>query len=137
MILSQRYPTVFDGIISGDPAMRTGLSNLAIGRWIPIAFNQIAPKDANGKPDIAQAITDSDRKLIMDALMKRCDAKDGIADGMISDPLACDFDPEMLACKAGENNSCLAQRKPQQSKKLSAVQKPRVVRRCILGFSMT
>ncbi|HEV2397403.1 MAG TPA: DUF6351 family protein [Candidatus Sulfotelmatobacter sp.] len=35
MILSQRYPTVFNGIISGDPAMRTGLSNLAIGRWIP------------------------------------------------------------------------------------------------------
>ena len=54
MILSQRYPTVFNGIISGDPAMRTGLSNLAIGRWIPIAFNQIAPKDANGKPIIEQ-----------------------------------------------------------------------------------
>ena len=50
MMLSQRYPAVFDGIISGDPAMRTGLSNLAIGRWIPIAFNQVAPKDANGKP---------------------------------------------------------------------------------------
>jgi feruloyl esterase len=43
MILSQRYPTAFDGIIVGDPAMRTGLSNLAIGEWIPAAFNQIAP----------------------------------------------------------------------------------------------
>jgi feruloyl esterase len=117
MILSQRYPTVFDGIISGDPAMRTGLSNLAIGRWIPIAFNQIAPKDGNGKPVIAQAITDNDRKLIMDALMKRCDAKDGIADGMIFDPLACDFDAEMLACKAGENNSCLAPEKAAAIKK--------------------
>src|SRR6476646_11668670 len=104
MILSQRYPMVFDGIISGDPAMRTGLSNLAIGRWIPVAFNQIAPKDANGKPDIAQAITDSDRKLINDALIKKCDAKDGVADGLISDPLGCDFDPEMLACKGETNN---------------------------------
>src|SRR5438105_3598635 len=94
MILSQRFPTVFDGIISGDPAMRTGLSNLAIGRWIPIAFNQIAPKDANGKPTIEQAITDNDRKLIKDALTKRCDAKDGLVDGLISDPLGCDFDPE-------------------------------------------
>ncbi|MFZ1006804.1 MAG: DUF6351 family protein, partial [Candidatus Sulfotelmatobacter sp.] len=56
MIFSQRYPTVFNGIISGDPAMRTGLSNLAIGRWIPIVFNQIAPKDANGKPIIEQSI---------------------------------------------------------------------------------
>jgi hypothetical protein len=77
MILSQRYPTAFNGIISGDPAMRTGISNLAIGRWIPIAFNQIAPRDANGKPIIEQAITDDDRKLIKDALLKRCDAKDG------------------------------------------------------------
>src|SRR5664280_713488 len=99
MVLSQRYPMIFDGIISGDPAMRTGLSNLAIGRWIPIAFNQIAPKDANGKPLIEQAITDNDRKLIKDALISRCDAKDGVADSLISDPLACDFDPEMLACK--------------------------------------
>src|SRR6266496_4723472 len=111
MILSQRYPTVFNGIISGDPAMRTGLSNLAIGRWIPIAFNQIAPKDANGKPIIDQAITDNERKLIKDALIKKCDAKDGLTDGLISDPLACDFDPETLACKDEKNDSCLAPEK--------------------------
>ena len=117
MILSQRYPTVFNGIISGDPAMRTGLSNLAIGRWIPIAFNQIAPKDANGKPVIVQAITDNDRKLIKDALIKKCDAKDGLADGLISDPLGCDFDPEMLACKGEENDKCLAPEKAAAIKK--------------------
>jgi feruloyl esterase len=117
MILSQRYPTVFNGIISGDPAMRTGFSNLAIGRWIPIAFNQIAPKDANGKPVIEQAITDNDRKLIKSALMERCDAKDGLADGLISDPLACDFDPEMLACKGEKNDSCLAPEKAAAIKK--------------------
>ena len=117
MILSQRYPTAFNGIISGDPAMRTGLSNLAIGRWIPIAFNHIAPKDSNGKPIIEQSITDKDRKLIMDALMNRCDAKDGIADGMISDPLACDFDPEMLACKGDGSDSCLAPEKAAAIKK--------------------
>src|ERR1019366_20675 len=98
-ILSQRYPTVFNGIISGDPAMRTGLSNLAIGKWIPVAFNQIAPKDADGKPIITQAISDADRKLIMDALLKNCDALDGVADGMISDPLGCEFDPAALTCK--------------------------------------
>ena len=111
MILSQRYPTVFNGIISGDPAMRTGLSNLAIGRWIPIAFNQVAPKDANGKPIIEQAITDNDRKLIKDALIDKCDAKDGLADGLISDPLGCDFEPEALACKGEKNDSCLVPEK--------------------------
>jgi feruloyl esterase len=39
MILSQRFPAVFNGIVSGDPAMRTGFSNLAIGQWIPVAYN--------------------------------------------------------------------------------------------------
>ena len=110
MILSQRYPAAFDGIISGDPAMRTGLSNLAIGKWIPVAFNQIAPKDADGKPIIAQAISDVDRKLIADALLQKCDAKDGVADGIISDPLGCDFDPAALTCKEGKSESCLTSR---------------------------
>ena len=117
MILSQRYPGVFDGIISGDPAMRTGLSNLAIGKWIPVAFNQIAPKDANGNPIISQSITDNDRKLITDALLKQCDAKDGVADGIISDPLDCDFDPAALACKAEKGESCLAPEKVAAIKK--------------------
>jgi hypothetical protein len=120
MILSQRYPTVFDGIISGDPAMRTGLSNLAIGKWIPVAFNQIAPKDADGKPIIAQAITDNDRKLITDALLQECDAKDGVADGIISDPLGCDFDPAALTCKEGKSESCLSPEKVAAIKKAVA-----------------
>jgi len=117
MVLSQRYPTAFNGILSGDPAMRTGLSNLAIGQWIPIAFNQIAPKDPTGKPIIAQAITDSDRKLFADALLKQCDARDGVTDGLISDPLGCDFDPAMLACKDGKTDGCL------DPKKVAAIKK--------------
>ncbi len=111
MILSQRYPTVFNGIVSGDPAMRTGLSNLAIGQWIPVAYNQAAPKDASGKPQIDKFLTDSDRKLFMDALMKRCDAKDGVADGMIFDPLGCDFDPGALACKTDQTGNCISPEK--------------------------
>lgn len=117
MILSQRYPTTFSGIISGDPAMRTGLSNLAIGKWIPVAFNQIAPKGPDGKPIITQALTDSDRKLISDALLKKCDGKDGVVDGIISDPLGCDFDPAALTCKQGQSDSCLA------SEKVAAIKK--------------
>jgi feruloyl esterase len=117
MILSQRYPTVFNGIVSGDPAMRTGRSNLAIAQWIPVAYNQAAPKDASGKPQIDKFLTDDDRKLFMDRLMKQCDAKDGVADGMISDPLGCDFNPAVLACKPGQAEACIA------PEKIAAIQK--------------
>jgi hypothetical protein len=53
-------------------------------------------------------LTDGERKLFMDALMNRCDAKDGVTDGMISDPMGCDFDPAMLACKNGHSDGCIA-----------------------------
>jgi hypothetical protein len=108
MILSQRSPTEFNGIVSGDPAMRTGLSNLAIGQWIPVAYNQAAPKDDQGKPQIDKLISDNDRKVFMDALLNKCDARDGVADGMIFDPIGCDFDPTEIACKPGQTESCIA-----------------------------
>lgn len=111
MILSQRWPSVFNGIVSGDPAIRTGLSNIAIGPWTAVAYNQIAPKGTDGKPNLAEAITDSDRKLVIDALLKQCDASDGVADGMIFDPLACKFDPAELICKHGQTTSCLSAEK--------------------------
>ncbi len=94
--------------VSGDPAMRTGLSNLAIGQWIPVAYNQAAPKDGSGKPQIGNLLTDGDRILFMDALAKQCDPKDGAVDGMIFDQLGCNFDPEILACKAGQADGCIA-----------------------------
>ena len=120
MILSQRYPTVFNGIVSGDPAIRTGLSNLAIGKWIPVAYNQAAPKDASGKPLIGKLLTDGGRKFFMDALLKQCDARDGVADGMIFDPLGCDFDPAVLACKNGQSDACIAPEKIAAIKKAFA-----------------
>jgi feruloyl esterase len=111
MILSQRYPVAFNGIVSGDPAMRTGLSNLAIAQWIPVAYNQASPKDSAGKPEITKFLTDTDRKLFMDALIKQCDGRDGIADGMIFDPIGCNFDPAQLACKPGQDEACIAPEK--------------------------
>lgn len=120
MILSQRYPTIFNGIVSGDPAMRTGLSNLAIGKWIPVAYNQAAPKDASGQPLLDKFLSDSDRKLFMNALLGHCDAKDGVADGMISDPMGCDFDPAVLACQDGQTDSCISPAKIAAIKKAFA-----------------
>ena len=54
--MAQRYPTYFDGIVAGAPAMRTGYSNLA-ARSVTIALNQVAPKDASGQPIPAQALS--------------------------------------------------------------------------------
>jgi feruloyl esterase len=106
MILSQRYPDLFDGIIVGNPAMRTGHSNLGLA-YIGAVFGEAAPKDASGKADPARLFSDPDKDLIRSSLLNACDAKDGLKDGMIFNPLACSYDPAVLTCTGVKTDSCL------------------------------
>jgi hypothetical protein len=108
MLMSQRYPTYFDGIVVGDPAMRTGYSNIGL-TYARVAFQQIAPKDASGKPVPSQDFSSGDKKLLADAIMKLCDGKDGLKDGMIFNVKACDFDPAVLQCKGAKTDACLSE----------------------------
>jgi feruloyl esterase len=39
--------------------------------------------------------------------MDKCDAADGVKDGVINDPLQCHFDPSVLLCKDGDAPDCL------------------------------
>lgn len=100
MIMAQRFPHLFDGIISGAPAMRTGVSNLAL-RWINVELGKAT--------DPRNPFTPQEQGLIMGALMDRCDALDGHEDGLIFNRTACDFDPRQLACSAASSGqACLA-----------------------------
>jgi len=119
MIMSQRYPAYFDGIVSGDPAIRTGHSNLGLG-YMTSVFDRAAPKDDAGKPDPKKVFSPSDRKLIVNTLLQVCDAKDGLKDGMIFNSRACDFDPDKLACTGAKTDSCLTQAQADTLKKAFA-----------------
>jgi Tannase and feruloyl esterase len=107
MLMSQRYPTYFDGIISGDPAMETGYSNIGLS-WARRAFAEIAPKGPDGKPDPTKDFSSSDKKRIADAILKACDDKDGLKDGMIFNRAACHFNPAVLKCSGDKADSCLS-----------------------------
>lgn len=107
MLVSQRYPNEFDGVVAGDPAMRTGYSRIG-GAWAAAAFNQAAPKDDDGKPIAGQAFSDSDKRLLTDAILAACDANDGLKDGLIFNVRACRFNPATLACKGAKDDSCLS-----------------------------
>jgi hypothetical protein len=107
MIGAQRYPSLFDGVIAGAPAMRTG--NTRIAGWnATVAFNRIAPRDADGKPLRLEAFPAEDQKLLHAAVANQCDALDGLKDGMILNLPACRFDPAVLQCESGKNASCLS-----------------------------
>lgn len=96
MIMAQRYPHLFDGIVSGAPAMRTAVSNLAL-RWINAELDTVT--------DPQDPFTSDEEGLVMAALMDRCDALDGHADGLIFHRSACGFDPRELACSASSNSA--------------------------------
>jgi feruloyl esterase len=103
---AQRYPEDFNGIVAGAPASHT--SRQAFGQiWISQALS-----------DPAGALSREKLALVHDAVLNACDAHDGARDGVLEDPLACTFNPNVLACKAGSDAAaCLT------DAQVSAVQK--------------
>jgi feruloyl esterase len=81
LIFAQRYPDDFDGLVVGAPA----LNNMG-GRLRSIATYQALAKARS-------AILNS---LLADHVYARCDAMDGLKDGLISDPRTCDFNPSTI-----------------------------------------
>lgn len=92
---AQRYPDDFDGIVAGAPANHYQDMN-AVRVWLlqrmfrddfegALAFDT----DGDGRFDSVRKMD-----LLADAVLARCDRNDGVKDGVIDDPLGCDFDPE-------------------------------------------
>ena len=107
MIAALRYPSLFDGIIAGDPAF--DLTRAAVAEaWFSIKFAAIAPKGANGIPVLPQAFSDSDLEMLAGAVLQACDELDGLKDGMIDNPDKCHFSPAVLQCKSAKNDACLS-----------------------------
>ena len=93
---AQRYPEDFNGIVAGAPASHTSTQ----------AFGQIWFAQALADP--AGALPREKLALVHDAVLNACDGLDGAKDGVLENPLACTFDPNVLACKAGSDPaSCL------------------------------
>ena len=40
-------------------------------------------------------------------MLAKCDAADGLKDGILSDPTNCHFDPATIVCKGADSNECL------------------------------
>ncbi len=93
---AQRYPEDYDGIIAGAPAYDfTGL--MAGFAWNAAALWR--------RP--ATMILPSATPMIAAAVLRQCDRKDGVADGLIADPRRCRFDPAVLRCRPGQQGDCL------------------------------
>ena len=106
---AQRYPEDFDAIIAGAPGYdRTDVAFQTLG------MNQATHETPES------FIPAGKYPLIHNAAMSMCDAHDGLEDGLISDPVNCDFDPGALQCQADDAATCLTEPQVVAARKIYA-----------------
>jgi pimeloyl-ACP methyl ester carboxylesterase len=83
MLMSQRFPNYYDGIVAVAPAARTSFSNLGL-RHAAVSLKR------------AGSLSEAERKQVIDGLLQACDGLDGMRDGFVFAPHRCQFDPGTL-----------------------------------------
>ena len=89
------YPEDFDGIMVRSPVVRYQDINAIRLPWI---YKTVTRED--GTPILLAR----DAATLHASVIEACDGVDGLEDGIINDPRACDYDPAVLLCtgEAGE-----------------------------------
>src|SRR5262245_17763678 len=96
LIEAQQYPDDFDGIVAGDPSwdqMRLYAARVWLNSYVNRSPAAVIP--ANKYPAIHGAV------------LAKCDALDGVKDGVIEDPAKCSFDVATLTCNGDDRADCL------------------------------
>jgi pimeloyl-ACP methyl ester carboxylesterase len=91
---AQRYPEDFDGYVVGAPVLNlTGLQTKSVYNY---QFAGSGPGQI--KADKAQTLSK--------VFLEKCDAVDGVKDGLVENPLKCGFDPakDLQKCAAGPDS---------------------------------
>lgn len=93
---AQMFPQDFDGIVAGAPAI--AFNNLTgwSGHWLLLT----GPPGSPGFVTMEQWVT-----IVAEDVMAQCDGIDGVMDGIIEDPLLCDYRPETLICNGPVSNA--------------------------------
>jgi feruloyl esterase len=108
--MAQRYPNDFDGIFSRVPVIN----------WtaLQVAGTRVGAAQFDGGW-LSPAVT----KLVHEAVAAACDARDGLADDIVSDYEGCreSFDASKLRCAPGATERCLTE---PQLKAVQAIQTP-------------
>jgi feruloyl esterase len=98
LVVAQRYPADYDGVIVGAPVY--SLTAEEIGNVLMFQ-KHYAP---GGLMTAAKMTT------LKDTVMSTCDGLDGVADGIVSAPNQCQVDPATLRCPGGADtgDGCLS-----------------------------
>ncbi len=120
MVAASRLGDQYDGYLIGAPGYR--LPNAALAqlwgaqRWSPLATPGATVKHPMNPsasiPDLGSAFTAQERQTVARAILQRCDALDGLSDGMVQATQACqaafDVARDVPACSGVRDGSCLS-----------------------------
>jgi hypothetical protein len=116
LMMSQRFPDYFDGILALAPGLNIPKA-IAGAAWDTQALAALAraggSQDAAGLPLVNKTFTDDDLALTAKAILDACDALDGLGDGIIDDRARCTTDavvPKLTAvtCAGAKQATCLS-----------------------------
>jgi pimeloyl-ACP methyl ester carboxylesterase len=88
LMMSQRFPEHFDGILAVGPGINIPKATTAAA-WDTQTLAAVAKEsglvDRSGQPFVNKVFTDDDLALAGEAIIGACDALDGLADGIVDD----------------------------------------------------
>ena len=114
MMMSQRFPGYFDGILACSPGFKLPKAALFGHAADAQALAEVAKAagifDRFGQPLLNKTFTDEDLDLAAQAILAACDSLDGLEDGIIDNFPACAPAPKLtaLTCKGPKRNTCLS-----------------------------
>lgn len=110
MMFTQRFPELFDGVVAQAPAMRMSQGATVAAAWTLQQLLRVAPAGPDGRPLLAAALTPAQLARVAAEVVDRCDAADGLADGIVADTALCRIRPQTLRCPdAGDGCLSVAQ----------------------------
>ncbi|HYX66386.1 MAG TPA: DUF6351 family protein, partial [Burkholderiales bacterium] len=115
MMVTQRFPTYFNGVVVGDPALgfsKAGVKNVYFAHQLGALATSMGLISGFGVPFVNNTYTLQDLQLVSKAILTACDALDGLVDGMVNNSQACTtavVRPQLdaLQCTAGKTPTCL------------------------------
>ena len=110
LVAAARYAQDYDGYLAGSPGYNLPLAALA-NIWGAQRYATVATGDPKTPAGLETAFTATERKMVAAAVLARCDALDGVTDGMVQNPKACqrkfDLARDVPTCSGDRDGTCL------------------------------
>ncbi|HTT12973.1 MAG TPA: tannase/feruloyl esterase family alpha/beta hydrolase [Burkholderiaceae bacterium] len=118
MVAAARYADQYDGFLAGSPGFnlpKAAVRSIYRGQqYAPLAVPgaTIPGGPFAGLPDLSGAFTQAERQLVSSRVLGKCDALDGLVDGLVQNVEACqrafNLDRDVPTCSGARDGTCLS-----------------------------